>query len=306
MKKHMNTIEAFEQDIKLQENFIKKFKPERPLSKTLQNKAIFCGTGDSFAAALLAEAFSNFTIRALDPLDTINNKNIIQRKTIFLISVSGNTRSNIRLARTMNDSVAVTANPKSKLSLSCKKTIVLNYPSSGVFTSGSIGFLASMLTCISLVTKFSIKGTSDLFLNAQKESKKARLTGRIFVLGNMHTFPVSMYFVAKLYEVLGMNAQYERIEQFSHMGLFSTRKGDTVFIFDGNSKYNTKLRKNLLNAGLNVIHIVPNAKKKIEQICYYTFVSQLIPLFHAKMANQKHCFFVSAKKLRNASSEMIY
>jgi len=43
MKKHMNTIEAFEQDIKLQENFIKKFKPERPLSKTMQNKAIFCG-----------------------------------------------------------------------------------------------------------------------------------------------------------------------------------------------------------------------------------------------------------------------
>ena len=83
MKKHMNTIEAFEQDIMLQENFIKKFKPERPLSKTLQNKAIFCGTGDSFAAALLAEAFSNFTIRALDPLDIINNKNIIQRKTIF-------------------------------------------------------------------------------------------------------------------------------------------------------------------------------------------------------------------------------
>ena len=40
MKKHMNTIEAFEQDIKLQENFIKKFKPERPLSKTMHNKTI--------------------------------------------------------------------------------------------------------------------------------------------------------------------------------------------------------------------------------------------------------------------------
>ena len=161
-----------------------------------------------------------------------------------------------------------------------------------------------MLTCISLVTKFSIKRTSDLFLNAQKESKKVRLTGRIFVLGNMHTFPVSMYFVAKLYEVLGMNAQYERIEQFSHMGLFSTRKGDTVFIFDGNSKYNTKLRKNLLNAGLNVIHIVPIAKKKIEQICYYTFVSQLIPLFHAKMGESKalllcFCKKITKRKLRN-------
>ena len=306
MKKYMNTINAFEQDIKLQKIFIKNFKPERPLSKTLQNKAVFCGTGDSFAAVLLAEVFSNFTIKALDPLDIINNKNIFKRKTIFLISVSGNTISNVRLAKTMNNSIAVTANPKSKLSLSCKKTIVLNYPSSGVFTSGSIGFLASVLTCISLVTKFSIKGTRDLFSNAQKESKKSRLTGRIFVLGNMHTFPISMYFVAKLYEVLGISAQYERIEQFSHMGLFSTQKGDTIFIFDGNSKYNTKLKENLLNAGLNVIHIVPNTKKKIEQICYYILVSQLIPLFHAKRANQKHCFFVSAKKLRNASSKMIY
>ena len=194
MKKYMNTINAFEQDIKLQKIFIKNFKPERPLSKTLQNKAVFCGTGDSFAAVLLAEVFSNFTIKALDPLDIINNKNIFKRKTIFLISVSGNTISNVRLAKTMNNSIAVTANPKSKLSLSCKKTIVLNYPSSDVFTSGSIGFLASVLTCISLVTKFSIKGTRDLFSNAQKESKKSRLTGRIFVLGNMHTFPISMYY----------------------------------------------------------------------------------------------------------------
>jgi fructoselysine-6-P-deglycase FrlB-like protein len=285
---------------------IKKFKPQKPISKTLQNQLIFCGTGDSFVAALLTEVFSNFNVRAYDPLELINNKYILQNKRIFLVSISGSTRSNIRLARTANDTVAVTTNPNSELSLSCKKTIILDYPSSGVFTSGSIGFLASALTCISLVTKFSIKGTSRLFLNAQKISKKVRLTGRIFVLGNMHTFPISMYFVAKLYEVLGSSAQYERIEQFSHMGLFSARKGDTVFIFDGNSRYNTKLKKNLKKAGLNVVHLVPNTRKKIEQICYYVFVSQLIPLFHAKRMNQKQCFFVNAKKLRNASSEMIY
>ena len=291
----MNTIEALELDIKLQENLIKKFKPQKPISKTLQNQLIFCGTGDSFVAALLTEVFSNFNVRAYDPLELINNKNILQNKRIFLVSISGSTRSNIRLARTANYTVAVTTNPNSELSISCKKTIILDYPSSGVFTSGSIGFLASVLTCISLVTKFSIKGTSKLFLNAQKISKKVRLTGRIFVLGNMHTFPISMYFVAKLYEVLGSSAQYERIEQFSHMGLFSARKGDTVFIFDGNSRYNTKLKKNLKKAGLNVVHLVPNTRKKIEQICYYAFVSQLIPLFHAKRMNQKQCFFVNAK-----------
>ena len=49
----MNTITAFEEDIKLQENFIKKFTPQKPFSKTYQKQMIFCGTGDSFAAGYL-------------------------------------------------------------------------------------------------------------------------------------------------------------------------------------------------------------------------------------------------------------
>ena len=92
----MNTIEALELDIKLQENLIKKFKPHKPISKTLQNQLIFCGTGDSFVAALLTEVFSNFNVRAYDPLELINNKYILQNKRIFLVSISGSTRSNIK------------------------------------------------------------------------------------------------------------------------------------------------------------------------------------------------------------------
>ena len=302
----MNTIEAFEKDIILQKNFITKFKPQKLLSNKLKKLIIFCGTGDSFVAALLAEAFSNFLVRAFDPLDLIKNTNITVNKKIFFISISGNTSSNIKLARTVKHSVAITTNPKSKLGTSTSHTITLNYPSSGIFTAGSIGFLASALTCISLVTKFSLKKIEILFLDAQKKSKKIKLSGKIFVLGNMHTFPISMYFVAKLYEVLGLNAQYERIEQFSHMGLFSAKKGDTVIIFDENSNYNAKLKKTFIKAGLKVIHLTPNTKNKIKQICYYIFLSQFISLFHAKRVNQKQCYFVNAKKLRDASSEMIY
>lgn len=302
----MNTIEAFEKDIVLQKNFIKKFKPQKPLSNALKTKVIFCGTGDSFVVALLAEAFSNFLVRAFDPLDIIKNKNITVNKKIFFVSISGNIASNIKLARMVKQSVAITANPKSKLGMSTSQTISLSYPSSGIFTAGSIGFLASALTCISLVTKFSLKKIEILFLDAQKASKKIKLSGKIFVLGNMHTFPISMYFVAKLYEVLGINAQYERIEQFSHMGLFSAKRGDTVIIFDENSIYNAKLKKTLIKAGLRVIHLAPNTRNKIKQICYYIFLSQFISLFHAKRVNQKQCYFVNAKKLRDASSEMIY
>ena len=302
----MNTITAFEEDIKLQENFIKKFTPQKPFSKTYQKRMIFCGTGDSFAAALLAGAFSNFLVRTFDPLDLVKNRNIAKNNTIFLVSISGNTATNIKLAKLFKHSVAVTANSKSKLSTSSGKTIALNYPSSNVFTSGSIGFLASALTCISLVTKFSTKKVSSMFLEAQKVSKRIKLSGRVFILGNLHTFPISMYFAAKLYEVLGIAAQYEHIEQFSHMGLFSAKKGDTVFIFDENSSYNTKLKQNLTNVGMNVIHPVANTKDKIAQICFYTFLSQFVSLFYAKKFNQKQCYFVIAKNLRNASSKMIY
>ena len=302
----MNTITAFEEDIKLQENFIKKFTPQKPFSKTCQKRMIFCGTGDSFAAALLAGAFSNFLVRTFDPLDLVKNRNIAKNNTIFLVSISGNTATNIKLAKLFKRSVAVTANSKSKLSTSSGKIIALNYPSSNVFTSGSIGFLASALTCISLVTKFSTKKSSSMFLEAQKVSKRIKLSGRVFILGNLHTFPISMYFAAKLYEVLGIAAQYEHIEQFSHMGLFSAKKGDTVFIFDENSPYNTKLKQNLTNVGMNVIHPVANTKDKIAQICFYTFLSQFVSLFYAKKFNQKQCYFVIAKNLRNASSKMIY
>ena len=62
--------------------------------------------------------------------------------------------------------------------------------------------------------------------------KKAKVSKRIFVLGNLFTFPLAMYCAAKFYEILGYDAHYSRIEQFSHMELFSAQKGDTVIIFE--------------------------------------------------------------------------
>ena len=65
-------------------------------------------------------------------------------------------------------------------------------------------------------------------------------------------------------------------------------------------------KQNLTNVGMNVIHPVANTKDKIAQICFYTFLSQFVSLFYAKKFNQKQCYFVIAKNLRNASSKMIY
>ena len=141
----MNTITAFEKDVFFQIGFLESFKPKKPLTDTQQKNTIFCGTGDSYAAALLGESFSNYAIRAADPLDLITNPTISKNNHLYLISISGNTISNVKCCNLGKKSTVITANKKSKLAKECDKIIELKYKSAGVFTSGSIGFLASAL-----------------------------------------------------------------------------------------------------------------------------------------------------------------
>ncbi len=302
----MNTIEAYEYDIKLQSEFLKNFKKQKPLSVNHQKNVIFTGSGDSLASAKLAEVFSNFRVKSMDPLDLLKNKSIAKSKTVYFVSISGNTISNIKVAKIAKKAIAITSKPKSRLVKSCKESIILQSPNSDVFTAGSISFLESALTCISLVRPIIIPKTNDIFKKAYSDAKKSKIGKRIFVLGNMHTFPVAMYCAAKFYELLGYDAHFERIEQFSHMELFSAKKGDTVIIFEEKNKHNTQLVKNLKNVDLDVIHPVSDSKNKISQIIYYAFFSQLLTLFEAKKRHKKDCHFVLAKKLRNVSDNMIY
>ncbi|MGI0040779.1 MAG: sugar isomerase, partial [Nitrosopumilaceae archaeon] len=264
----MSTIAAFEKEIKLQVRFVQDFVSQKQLSIQTQKQTIFCGTGDSFVSAQLAEVFSDFRARALDPLDLLKNKKLAKNKNLYLISISGNTISNIKLANTSKNTTAITANPQSMLAKTCKKLILLGYPNSGIFTAGSISFLASALTCISLVSKVKIRNVSRIYKRAETQSEKIRLGGKVFLLGNIHTFPVAMFGAAKLYEVTGLDAHYERIEEFSHMGLFSVKRGDTVIIFEEKNKYNSKLASGLKKYGLHVVQLQPNTKNIQETVLF--------------------------------------
>jgi hypothetical protein len=87
--------------------------------------------------------------------------------------------------------------------------------------------------------------------------------------------------------------------------ILDVQKGDTVIIFEEKNLYNKQLGKNLKKVGINVIH--PNIpSQKISQMIYCTFFSQLVPLFEAKKKRKKDCHFVTAKKIRNVSNQMIY
>jgi fructoselysine-6-P-deglycase FrlB-like protein len=254
---------------------------------------------------MLAESFSGGVVKAIDPLDLYKNKQLVKSKHVYFVSISGNTITNIKVAKIAKRTTAITSKPESRLAEASDETILLNAPNCEIFTAGSISFLESALTCISLVKKITIPKNSKLFLKAKADAKKSKVSKRIFVLGNLFTFPLAMYCAAKFYEILGYDAHYCKIEQFSHMELFSVQKGDTVIIFESKNSYNKQLGKNLRKIGINVIH--PNMQStKISQMIYYTFFSQLLALFEAKKKRKKDCHFIIAKKIRNVSNQMIY
>ena len=300
----MNSIEAYEKDIESQISFLKSFKKQKPLSPNLQKSIFFTGSGDSLVSAMLAESFSNGIVKAMDPLDLYSNKQLVKSKHVYFVSISGNTITNIRVAGIAKKATAITSNPNSKLAKASDETIILS-PNSNLFTAGSISFLESALTCISLVKKIVIPKNGMLFFKAKSDAKKAKISKRLFILGNLYTYPLAMYCAAKFYELLGSDAHYCRIEQFSHMELFSTKKGDTVIIFEEENFHNKQLVKNLKKIDINVIH--PDApSEKISQLIYLTFFSQLLSLNEAKKKKKKDCHFVTADKIRNVSNQMIY
>jgi len=301
----MKTIDAYEKDVFSQSEFLRTFHPPKTLSKASQKNVIFTGAGDSFVSCMLAEAFSNYLVKSVDPLDLLKNKTLVKDKTVYFVSISGNTISNIKVAKMAKKSIAITSKPNSRLANVSNSSIILT-SHSDVFTAGSVSFLESALTCISLVCPIKIPQNPKIFEKAMIDAKKSKLGKRIFVLGSMHTFPIAMYCAAKFYEIVGYDVHFQRIEQFSHMELFSIQKGDTVIIFEERNSHNLQLIQHLKKIGLNVIHPHLKSKNKISQLLYYTYFSQLLPFFEAKKRQQKDCHFVLSKKLRKVSNQMIY
>ncbi|KAF6244728.1 sugar isomerase [Nitrosopumilus sp. b2] len=301
----MNTMDAFEKDIHLQVDFLKSFQKQKPISKTLQKNIIFSGSGDSMVSSMLAESFSNGLVKAMDPLDLYKNRSLVKSKHVYFVSISGNTITNVKVAKITKKSTAITSKSDGQLAKVSNDVILLDSPDNGVFTAGSISFLESALCCISLVAPIRISHPARLYSKAKSDSKRVQISKKIYILGNLLTFPLAMYCAAKFYEVLGYDAHYCRIEQFSHMELFSAKSGDTVIIFEEKNLHNVQLTKNLKKIGINVVHLsMPS--DKISQVLYCTFFSQFIALNEAKRKRKKDCYFVTAKKIRNVSNDMIY
>jgi len=204
------------------------------------SRMIFTGSGDSFACSLFAHYLSGMQALAADPLELQLYPKIARNKTLFITSVSGKTRTNIQLAKRVRglakNRVAITANPKSPLAKECDKIIQLRYRSSGILTSGTASFSATLLATAALIRRLPKLDSLPIMERRAAEwarRLRAHPRGGFLFVGAGTGYSLAMYAAFKIHEVLGLPAQYQHTEQLGHSQLFSIReKSDNILFFN--------------------------------------------------------------------------
>mgnify|MGYP001050684166 CR=1 FL=1 len=280
----MNTIDAYEQEVMMQLDELPRVLKELEnrdiwLSKDEQSRAVITGSGDSYAAALSVERLSSFRIRCIDPYEFIsvayNEDNYMQeRNIIYIISVSGETRASIYAAKRAKDMglkvVALTSNTTSRLANLADSIIELRFKRTGILTAGSIGFTTSLLVAASLVHAIDSNSIDIKRLFKLTDNSSIELKDFNYLVGDVLTYPITVYFSAKIYEVLGLKSQYCMLEQFKHMQIFSLSlsASDKVIILTDHGKI---LADGLLSNGIDAILIgykdVVNYERNYDREC---------------------------------------
>ena len=335
----MNSIDAYRKEIRMQVPYVQEYDPSpiRPIPDGSLDGAMFAGCGDSLAAAMLAEYFSDWRSKAADPSELAEGPAPASlppgSRVPYLISVSGETAANVRAAGACRNAVAVTANPDSRLAdLASGRIVLLDFPRTGVSTAGSISFTSSVLACLSLVNPGALQPLAgharSMFERAERDAARIRIRGSLYILGGVATYPLAMYAAAKFYEVLGYDARHVRTEQFHHMEVFSAREGDTVMLFEEPRGRTSDLVCPLREAGLHAFCVSPSDSTAASggaddsdgngagdgrgprawapRVLYYAFLSQLLTLRIADESGISECHYVSAARLRGASNAAIY
>ena len=288
----MNSIDIMKKEI--EEQFkalkIKKFKKTKNFYDY-----IFVGSGDSFVSGLIASYESNFNCLCMDPAEIIINPLLCSKKRVCFISISGKTKENILAAKKVKkyckETIAITANPTSDLAKNCMKVINLEYQKPNIPTAGTLGFILTTMTVLSLIkkTKKVIKTKiiyqkaeefSNIIIDKIKKHFSLDKDQSIFFLGSSTLFPVSSYGSLKLNEVFGLKSFAFSLEHFCHSPLFSVSNKDIVIIFSSKNKYiNKKAKKlnNLLNTKkFNSFFIEMPFNSNIEILLMSAFFIQLL------------------------------
>jgi len=316
----MNSINAMKKEIRSQTDHLPKLDLPRQIDL---DDCLFIGAGDSYAAALVALYASNYKIMCSTPMEIVFNPEIIDKnhyRRIYIVSISGNTRSNILAARISRkykiSTTAITAAPNSTLARICDDVIELKYKNVGIPTSGTASFTSSMLYCLSLARKVDdLEQLGRIYTQSSYEAstlvnRTPQRVGSYIFLGDGISFPIAVYGTLKINEVFGLKAFAYQFDDFCHSPLFSLKMNDRIMIL-ANDKYTLTNSKQfsdqLRKLGFFSPCIVDCSKLSLtELLLKSTFVIQLFVLKQALKKGVKDCYYLRNENLLKLSSDLIY
>lgn len=279
-------------------------------------KPIFAGAGDSYAASLCASFLAGPPVLAFDPYSLRESIDWAKGREVCIISVSGETRSNIDLAHALKGiarhTTAITSRPESRLAAAVDSVVQLpfrpRFKSPGI-ASFALSLAAALMACgLDIGHEFE-----DTFSRGALLSKGIRIAARrgggvTHFTGNNEAYAISIYGAAKIYELLGQKAQASLLEEFSHMQLFSLTTSDTVNVVEPlDAREGGQLAQKLRKGGYkSASSIRVQGERGVQRVFILAFAMQMAPIREARRQGLGEPYFLGARKQLRISDEMIY
>jgi fructoselysine-6-P-deglycase FrlB-like protein len=307
------TIVSVAKEFKEQPSLLRSFTGSAPWSRLGDgDDPILVGAGDSYAASLCVSFLAGPRIVALDPFSLAESIAWAKARHVYIISASGETTSNIELARQLKgvakETVAITCNPKSRLAAVADGVVELPFRPRGK-SPGIASFTLSLAAALKVCGIDSAFDFGAVLSRGASESKRIRVSDRRGVThyaGNNEAFGASIYGAAKIYEFLGGRAQASLLEEFSHMPLFSLSASDRVnVIASPEGDKGERLSERLKRGGFATSLIRPEGSR-VERLFLLIFAMQMAAISAARREGRETPYFLTATKKLKISDEMIY
>lgn len=302
----MNSIESLRLDFCTQINQLGEIDNDK-----ISENLIFVGSGDSYAAGLIAEYLTHHKCRCYSPSDLFESE--LPKEQIYcFVSVTGKTKSNISVAKRASQAgsktVAITFDENSKLAQTCDKIIEPKLKRAQTPTAGFGSFVANVVTClqvagITVPKKFDKWYRNGVKIRPNVLESPVLPENTIFVLGNNSLYPIALYTSFQLAEFFGSTAIAHKLEEFCHSPIFGLKNRDSIWILGQNE---TQVNERLKMLDLRLSYIELYKSDILAQLFESIFCVQNLILFLAERHGLEELRYVTMKDVLKASSDIIY
>jgi len=302
----MNSIESLKLDFDSQIRNLNKICNEKIL-----DDCIYVGSGDSYVAGLIVEFLTDHKCKCYSPSDLLNSRLIVD-KTYCFISVTGNTKANIQLARRATDlgvrTIAVTNNRNSQLAQVCREILPSKITVKQSPTTGFGTFVANVITCLQIVgvripSNFDMWRKKGIELSVDLIDSMILPKETVYLLGNNTLYPLALYASLKMSEFFCTTAVVHKLEEFCHSPIFGIKKYHHIWIMGQKEEAVIKRLKRL---GLHLSYVELYRPDIFTQLFESIFFIQNLMFLMARKYGYKQLQYVLRKDILKASSDIIY